>query len=229
MEKGKIYTFRCGKSNSYLFEGSMGMLLIDAGGKELPQKLKNYLTEIDRTPAEIKGIILTHTHYDHVDSLAEVRDMTGAPVVVHRKEAADLTRGRTDLPPGNSLFPKLVIALSRLKKGVDSYPAVEPDIVFDDELGLERFDIPGRVLHIPGHSSGSACVVIDDFCFCGDTLFHVVPGRLMPPFVEDRKALCKSWKRLLDTGCTMFYPGHGKPVTGDLLSAAFKRCLEKVS
>ena len=104
MEKGKIHTFRIGKSNSYLFEGSGGMLLIDAGGKELPRGLKRRLEEIERVPAEIKAIVVTHTHYDHVESLAEVRDMTGAPVVVHRKEAADLARGRTELPPGTSPF-----------------------------------------------------------------------------------------------------------------------------
>jgi glyoxylase-like metal-dependent hydrolase (beta-lactamase superfamily II) len=51
----------------------------------------------------------------------------------------------------------------------------------------------------------------------GDNLFSIIPNRIFPPFVDDPKEMIQSWKKLVQTGCTIFLPGHGGSISNSLL------------
>jgi glyoxylase-like metal-dependent hydrolase (beta-lactamase superfamily II) len=94
----------------------------------------------------------------------------------------------------------------------------------DDGLSLSDYGIPGRVLHTPGHSSGSVSVLLDTGeAFVGDLAMNRFPLRLspgLPIFAEDQAAVMESWRSLLDQGATTVYPAHGKPFPAEVIRKA---------
>jgi glyoxylase-like metal-dependent hydrolase (beta-lactamase superfamily II) len=144
----------------------------------------------------LKLIVSTHGHWDHIGDNAAVAAHTGAGIAVHPLDRERLTNPQPlfapfDIPP--------------------SVPAVELA-----EGGLVRFgEVRLRVLHTPGHTEGSVCLVAEDepILFSGDTLFAAGWGRVDLPG-GDAAAMVESITRL--TGLedhTAVLPGHGPTTT----------------
>ena len=144
----------------------------------------------------LKLIISTHGHWDHIGDNAAVAAHAGADIAVHR-----LDRDRLIAPnPGSAPF-----------EIPPSVPAVELA-----EGGLIRFgELRLRVLHTPGHTEGSVCLLAEDegLLFSGDTLFEAGWGRVDLPG-GDPAAMVESLIRLagLEDQVGVF-PGHGAATT----------------
>jgi glyoxylase-like metal-dependent hydrolase (beta-lactamase superfamily II) len=132
---------------------SHDLSLIDAGlmGKG-PYKIQS-LQEIGIDVRDIKRIILTHTHLDHIGCLAEIlEEIPWGEIWVHTLEADPLERGDERTVYGMDMFRELCQVEYRLRPGQFAFQ-------FNRKLhGGESLDIGGmvwEVLHIPGHSRGS--------------------------------------------------------------------------
>jgi hydroxyacylglutathione hydrolase len=144
----------------------------------------------------LKLIVSTHGHWDHIGDNAAVAEHTGADIAVHPLDRERLTN------------PSPVWAPFEI---VPSVPAV--DLA---EGGEVRFgSIVLRVLHTPGHTEGSVCLLAGDegLLFSGDTLFAAGWGRVDLPG-GDPEAMVESLARLvtLEDGVRV-YPGHGADTT----------------
>ncbi|HOY38908.1 MAG TPA: MBL fold metallo-hydrolase [Bacteroidales bacterium] len=199
--------------NCYLICSNDGAVLIDAGSHHKLQAFDKVLAQNGLTWDTIKYIIITHTHYDHVANLAEIKKRSGAKVIIHKNESSFIESGITPLPEGMTFTGKIGICYTRHlgKHNVKVCPAAA-------EISVEdNYTIPGfgyRIIYNPGHSSGSISLILNDnICFCGDAAFAVLGNNLMPITGECKTGIVESWIKLLDTGCTIFYPGHGKPFT----------------
>jgi glyoxylase-like metal-dependent hydrolase (beta-lactamase superfamily II) len=152
--------------------------------------------ELDARAWTLKLIVTTHGHWDHIGDNAAVAAHTGAEIAVH-----PLDRERLERPqPLSSPF-----------EIPPSIPAVELA-----EGGVIRFgEIRLRVLHTPGHTEGSVCLLDDDagFLYSGDTLFAAGWGRVDLPG-GDADAMVESLSRLagLEDRIAVF-PGHGAATT----------------
>ncbi len=178
--------------NSYLFrrDGSDRALIVDPGDE--PDKL---LGAIDGLGVTLDGILLTHTHFDHVGAVAPVARATGAEVWVPDLEAFVLADINSFVPwPGFGPF--------------ESYEA-EHTLNGGERLELAGFEID--VLSTPGHSPGHVTFSIpdEDAIFSGDVLFQQSIGRTDLPG-GDHDTLLDSIRMLVETlpGETAVYPGH---------------------
>ncbi len=144
----------------------------------------------------LKLIIATHGHWDHIGDNAALAAHTGADIAVH-----PLDRDRLERP--QPLYAPFEI--------VPSVPAVELA-----EGGVIRFgSIRLRVLHTPGHTEGSVCLLAEDdgLLYSGDTIFEAGWGRVDLPG-GDEAAMVGSISRLsgLEDRISVF-PGHGASTT----------------
>lgn len=129
--------------------------------------------------------------------------------------SGDMTAGRTDKPDRHTLaFRFLTWAsglLSTITKTGPNFEAFEPDILLEDEQDLSAYGLDGRVVHLPGHSSGSIGLLTGDGdLFCGDLLVNVMRPSLHY-YIDDLAQAHESIRKLRGLGVETVYPGHGKP------------------
>ena len=209
---------RAGQTNLYLFSIQDGLLLVDAGTKGSLKPLKRGIDRHRLRLEDIRLIVVTHTHYDHVGGLREIVDRTRARVLVHTAEADFLSRGFTPFPKGTGPFSRTLSLFGRtVARRAGRYAAVYPHVVVDQSLDLGPYGLRGHIVPTPGHSPGSLSILLDaGAAVVGDSLFHFPPWRIAPPFADDPPALAETWKLLLKSDCRTFYPGHGRPVSREL-------------
>ena len=179
-----VYTMPLGplQANCYLVSQGKNCVAIDPGDE--PSELLAFLKKRDLT---LRGILLTHGHFDHVGACKELAGASGCPVYLHELGL--------HMPPYLS-SPGLYVT--------DHYG--EGDTV---TLGGMTF----RVLSTPGHSQGSVCLLTGEALFTGDTLFNGGCGRTDFPggsWSQMRQSLGRL--AALDFEGPV-YPGHGPATT----------------
>ena len=220
-----IETIQAGGANVYLIANGSQSILIDAGNKEAPSKILEKLHESGLGPEDVRLIIITHTHYDHVGGLKELQDATGARILVHQSEADRLTSGYSEFPKGTMFLSKLISFIGRkLARRLGEFEAVRPDIAITDRFDLEPYGVAGTVIPTPGHSPGSLCVIVNGkTALVGDTLFGISRRSTFPPFADDVDELLISWEGLIETGCQWFLPGHGEAISIKALKDSYEK------
>lgn len=221
-----IIPIKMGNSNAYIVIGNNLKLLVDAGSQGHIQNLETVLSQNGLNVSDLDLVIVTHSHYDHVGNLAEIKKRSNAKVFVHVDEFKFLNDGYTPVPKGTTAFSETISwVANRFSSSRIRYDPVNPDFLIDGDCELLK--APGiNILTTPGHTLGSICVIInDEHAIVGDTLFNVFTNCLYPPFADYKCSLIGSWEKLLATRCKNFYPGHGKPIP----FAKLRQCLSKIN
>lgn len=196
-------------------------LLVDTGISFDRSRIAHALERKGLIP---EAVILTHTHFDHAGNAAWLQVEYGAEVVVQEAEGRMLATGDTPIPEGTYSVTRGLVNIGRKAAPVFKYDPCTADHVFSDHFDLNRFGINGFIIHTPGHSPGGATVVIDDeLAIAGDSVIGTMPGSPFPPFADDVPLLISSWKRIIDTGCSSFLPGHGKPVSREEMISEYNK------
>jgi glyoxylase-like metal-dependent hydrolase (beta-lactamase superfamily II) len=203
--------------NSYLVEEAGGVTIVDAGAPAYWNSLPDALATMGRRLEDVRAVVLTHGHSDHI-GFAERARTTGIPIRVHEADAA---LARSDVPnPARGLGPVklrplLGFLLFSMRHGALRIPKIQEVATFGDGATL---DVPGspRVIHVPGHTPGSAALHFEghDALFVGDALatYAVTTGRSGPqiaPFTADEAEALRSLRRLEDVAASLVLPGHG--------------------
>jgi len=180
-------------TNCYVVRAERGApeaVVVDPGGDAATIRL-----ELAGMGATCAGIIVTHTHYDHLGGVADLAEGTGAPVYVSEVEAPVLARP------------------------ADYYPAIpirpyEADVLLSGDETIELAGITFETVPVPGHSPGHLAFYADLSLFSGDVLFAGSVGRTDLP-MADWETLLESIRTLIDRFPreTVVYSGHGPPTT----------------
>jgi hydroxyacylglutathione hydrolase len=219
-----IHPIRLLASECYLIRGE-GSILIDAGA---PNKAKGIVKALERLavqPGEIQLIVITHGHWDHIGSAKEIQELTGAKIAMHRAEMERLETPLKLLPPGVTPWGRVVVGVAAMLMPFVHIPAAGVDVVLGDEpLSLAAYGIPGKVSYTPGHTMGSVSVLLDTGdALVGDLAMNGFPLRLgpgLPSAAEDMQRVKESWRLLLEEGVETVYPGHGKPLSAEIIRRA---------
>jgi glyoxylase-like metal-dependent hydrolase (beta-lactamase superfamily II) len=181
-------------SNCYIVgsEATREGMIIDPA-----DEAENILKSVKELGLEIKLIILTHGHPDHVGALNEVKEATGAGVAIHTDDAEILKQHSLGF-----LFGLV-------------YPAPPPpDRLLNDGDSIDIGDLHFTVLHTPGHTPGGICLLGHGVLFSGDTLFNYGIGRYDLPGGDYRQLMDSLHTRLMVLpDDTIVHPGHGAGTT----------------
>ena len=155
--------------NSFALVASDGVTVVDAGLKLAAsrRRLVAGLSAIGAAPADVRRVVVSHAHPDHVGGLAALVELTGAEVLAHERESVYLRDGRSP----------------RIRRGrTRSFPRVEVTGEFQDGVLL-----PGglRAVHTPGHSPGHTALVHEQtgVLFPGDAVMNLHGVRYAPGFL----------------------------------------------
>ena len=183
-------------SNSYLLYDAGGGegIIIDAG-----DDAERIIRIVEMNGVKVKGIYLTHGHFDHVLAVRELRERLGCGFYIHENDAMILSR----VPLDAKYFLDL-----------DIDPPPEPDgWIFDGQiLHVGGHEI--KVIHTPGHTPGSVCYLAREAIFTGDTLFAGSIGRTDLPGGSLQDLLNSISTKILSLpDHYAVYPGHGPSST----------------
>ena len=144
-------------SNCFIVHNGKDAFVVDPSISE-----KKILATLDEKNLALKGILLTHGHFDHIFKLKELREQTGAPVYVHELDAEMLTDANKNA--------------YRTFMGMD-FTVGKADILLNDGDVIQLGDEVIKVIHTPGHTRGSVCYDTGDSLLSGDTIFAEGFGR----------------------------------------------------
>ena len=147
---------------------------------------------------QVKQIVNTHGHFDHIGANQPVKDETGADLMMHEADLPLLQNARNHAQA----------------YGLTVSPSPDPDKFLNEgdvfSVGEQSFS----VFHVPGHSPGSICLLSDGHLFVGDVLFAGSVGRTDLPG-GDFDALVEGVREKLFRlpADTIVHPGHGPDTT----------------
>lgn len=157
-------------------------------------------TFLQQNNLQLKQIVVTHGHIDHIAGAAQLRRLTGAPIVMNE----------ADLP-----LLKMMDVQARWF-GVETPEVVPPDIHAKPGLNVHFGHAKGTILHTPGHTMGSICLHFptESLLLSGDTLFAGTVGRTDLPGGSMDLLLQSIREQLLHLPeATRIVPGHGRETT----------------
>ena len=182
------------EANNYLVadEKTKEAVLIDCS--ETVEKLLN---DVKTLGLNVKYILLTHGHYDHMGGADALRRQYQIPILVHEDDRI-----------------MLETAAFNVSAEITGHPVIlSPDRVLADGDKLLVDNQPVLVIHTPGHTRGGLCLVEGTSLFSGDTLFRQSMGRT-DLYGGDERALLASLAKLASLpGDYTVYPGHGPATT----------------
>ncbi len=186
----KIFTKGIFQVNSYLVLNKKEAIIIDPfDSKEFLEAIKDY---------KVTYIFLTHGHIDHILAVNELKKKTKAKVAIHKDDLELLNNEHENL--ANEFDYKL--------------EKIKPDIILEDKQKLDFEDREIEIIHTPGHTQGSICLLIRNVLFSGDTLFKESIGRTdLPGGDLDQEVDSIHKKLLILPNKTMVLPGHGPRTT----------------
>lgn len=190
-----VTTFVNGKwgQNCYFVSNKNGRtLIIDPGSDS--KSIFRLVSSYGLTPV---AVLNTHAHYDHIGAVSDVVKEYNIRFYLHKSDSKLLKQG--------NLY-KIVF---ESKDNIAIPELTEDFLLSPDCLVIEDFSI--NVIHTPGHTSGSVCLLVGNALFSGDTMLPNGPGRTDLPG-GDKKLLSDSLARLQALPPSLqVYPGHGQP------------------
>lgn len=194
MQKIKLEVGNLG-TNCYIIycEDSKQAAVIDPGGNQA-----DILAIIEREKLQVEYIINTHGHVDHIMANHAIKQVTGAPILIHTDDAQMLTNAQNNL----SAFVGTAV----------TSPPADKLLKHNDQIQVGNINL--EVLHTPGHTPGGICLKSGNTVFSGDTLFSESIGRTDFPGGSYEQLLNSIKENLLVLpDDVVILPGHGPDTT----------------
>jgi glyoxylase-like metal-dependent hydrolase (beta-lactamase superfamily II) len=207
-----------GMANAYLIEGDDGLTLIDAGFPNKEGAVFEAIRGLGRSPEQLRNLIFTHGHPDHIGSATAIVRETGARTYMHPLDITMAESGGPFRPmtPAPGLLRQVMCRLffhpdERVEPvGIDQ--PLSPGEILSIAGGIE-------VIHVPGHCAGQVALLWRSgrMLFAGDVCMNLM-GLADPVGFEDLDEGRTSQHKLASLSFDAAGFGHGKPIARDASS-----------
>lgn len=194
-------------SNCYLVSEADSSILVDTGLKGNERKI------LDACKGKnVKLIVLTHGHVDHIQNAAYLANQLQVPIAMHEKDIVLIHNNLCREMKSNGFPGNIVKFFSVVSAKYAKIQTFVPDVILKEGDKLLNYGIDGEVIELPGHTQGSIGIKLgDQYLLAGDALMNFfTPGVSL--LYEDREQMQKSAKRISDMGRLIIYFGHGNAV-----------------
>ena len=227
-----IYAVPLGYVNAFLLADPDGPTLVDSGLKGNYKRILQAIRDIGRKPEELRNVLVTHHHADHVGSLAALIEKSGATAWVHPLDAPIVAGEKRRPHPNPSSIAGRIFGpvLERLPMN-NPTPAKATQLVNDGDVVPVSGGV--QVIATPGHTTGHVSYFVPGHggvLFAGDAAGHMF-GRIGKPaliFTEDMAQAKQSMRKLaaleFETACF----GHGTVLKGRA-NIEFRRYVERMA
>lgn len=217
MTKAIIHRLKLNLSNAYLIKAD-SCILVDSGSEKDKKQILKAIQTHGISPEDIKLILHTHIHSDHVGSTHLLKQSLRAPAAYHAADEVLMQQAHNGSLNGIGLRGKFFAKIF----SNTSFNAFKSEITVKDNMRLDEFGIPAKIIHTPGHTKGSISIVLDNGeAIIGDLLMGgYMGGNLLPKkpnyqyFAENKQILHQSMRKIAKLGIKRYYVGHGGPIDG---------------
>ena len=206
------YLVPMGNSNAVLLDAGPELILLDAGFPGKAPIVSNAIRQLGRVPADLKHLVFTHGHPDHIGSAAALVRETGATTYMHGLDAPLAESGGPFRPmtPGRGLIPRVAFPLVWRPD-----ERMEPFHIDRHLVDGETLPLAGglRVVQVPGHCAGQVAILClgGRLLIAGDVCMNIF-GLGDPVGFEDIDEGRRSQRKLAGFGAEVACFGHGKPI-----------------
>ena len=223
----RLHFIRLPVGHAYLWSDPDGLTLIDSGLPGSAPLIADAILRAGSEPAELRRLVLTHFHADHIGGASDISGWGEVEVLAHHADAPFI-RGRAPGPaPDLSDWERPIY--DQVSRQLPAEPVVPPrvdrELADGDELG---FGDGAVAVAVPGHTPGSVAFYLPRhrILFAGDAAARSPDGKVMcGVFNVDRAGAAASFRRLADLDIAVACFGHGEPLTAGA-AAVFRAAAE---
>ncbi len=196
----------CGNGNAYLLSDSENAVLVDTCRAQYKEKI------LARCKTKnMRLIVLTHGHNDHIQNVAFLSKELNAPIAMHKADYGLVNNNLAEPMSAHSLLGMFILKLSQKSFETDKAEPFETELFLQEGDSLNEYGVSATVIELPGHTKGSIGIKTGNSVIVGDALMNMFyPAK--SPLYGDRTAMEKSAERISSFGDVTIYFGHGKPV-----------------
>lgn len=203
----KVTRIKRSYANCYLLQGEGGSILVDTCNyKDGPALLRAV------TGKNVKLILLTHCHFDHVSSAAYLAKRLNVPIAMSEKDLHLIGHGTDSHLRADNALGRVMVFFSQSVLRKSTYSLFEPSVLLKDGMDLSPWGVAAHIVALPGHTPGTVGVLTDDGDFIvGDAMFdifHPTGSRLY----EDRQEMKCSVEKIRYSSAKTIWVGHGNPI-----------------
>lgn len=204
----------------YLWLDDDGLTLVDCGVAGSGARIAAGIRSLGRDPADVRQLVLTHFHHDHVGAANEIAAWGDITICAHREDAPVIRGEVPGAPPVLLDWERPIFAQVTAATGgtIGSAAPVRVDRELDDGDTLDLGGQYAQAVAVPGHTPGSVALHLPDHgvLFTGDTVARAPDGQvILGAFNIDHATALDSLRRQADLNPEIACFGHGDPVTAD--------------
>ena len=202
-----IERIKCGNGNAFLVTEGDSVILVDTS----ITKFRDTILERCSTK-NVRLIVLTHGHFDHIQNAAYLSGKLNAPIAMHKDDLALIKDNSAEPIMAQTLLGKIILKASQKGFKHAEIEPFEPGVLLDDGYMLTSYGVPATIVTLPGHTKGSIGVIVgSNDVIVGDALMNMLyPTK--SPLYGNWDMVVKSAARITSLGDATIHFGHGKSV-----------------
>lgn len=197
----------CGTVNCFLISNGKNAVLVDTGFKKYREKVLDACR-----PYQVRLLVLTHGHMDHVQNAAFLSQALHCPIAMHKADLPLLADNMVQPLSASSILGRIVLLFSVKSFKLDGIPAFSPTVFLEDGDSLDNCGISAKVVGLPGHTDGSIGLDVGERdLIVGDALMNMFYPTVSMLY-HSQEIMLKSVEKIEKLGTRTIHFGHGNPV-----------------